>query len=224
MSGSMTRLLAAGAVGVLGVALTATTAATAVADEYESHTVQADVDGDGSLDDVTLTEVSPTSQTLTFALAGGPVEVTIEGDASYPLQQPRPVDVNSDGTHEIMVAEYVGANTVTFNAWYYDPARGKIFPVANPDGSRLQVYEGGGAAARSGYNCFDYPDTGDRDLEALNARLVDSSGEVPLFDGTRIRYHVEDGVAREVQRFEYEAIPGDDPRLDTDPRSCGAIV
>ena len=222
MSSAVKRVLA---VGFVGAVFGMSGSVIAQADEsFETKTTQADVDGDGRLDGVTLREVSADSQTLTFGLADEQVQITIAGDARYPLQTPRPVDVNSDGSHEVTVPEFIGANTITSNIWRYDVQRGKIFPVSNPDGSRLKVYEGGGASARSGYNCFDYPDTGARDLETLEARMVGTSDGSPLFNGVRTRYHVVYGIATQVKRVEYEAIAGTDPRLDSDPRSCGAVV
>lgn len=216
MTRVVTKLLALSFAG----AAFALPAATAQADELETKTIQADVDGDGNLDQVTLSEISADSQKLVFSVPQGEIAVTIAGDSSFPLQEPRRVDVNGDGQHEVLVAEFVGANTVTFNGWYFDVDRNKIFPTSTPDGSRLKIYEGGGVSAINGYSCVGHPDTGARDLSTVEARLVDTPGDQPVFDGARTTYHVDGGIAREIDRLEFTGVGPDDPRLATEPQSC----
>ncbi|MEU3269672.1 VCBS repeat-containing protein [Saccharomonospora sp. NPDC006951] len=189
----------------------------------ETRTTQADVDGDGQLDDVVLKEASANNQTLTFRLAsGGSAEVTFEGDTSMPLQPPRPVDVNGDGQDEVVVAEMVGANTLTLNVWSYDVARTKVFPVTTPNGGRLQLFEGGGIAAVTGYGCARLnPGSSGRDLIGVKALIDDPASDAATYTGTRTTYHVTpDGKARTVNRLNVTSVPRDDPALTTDPQAC----
>ncbi|MBK1787691.1 hypothetical protein [Prauserella cavernicola] len=208
---------------VLGcaTALAAATPLSAVAqqDDPGTRTIAADVDGDGTLDRVTVRQLDDSTQTLTFEVAGRTVEVTTEGEGFAPLEQPRRVDVNSDGRDEVVLARAVGANTVTFDLWSYDPVRAKIFPVSTPDGARLDVFEGGGVNATSGYTCVDHPDTGARDFVTVNAYRT----EAGTFDGERTTYSVDGDLARQTDRVEFTAVDEDDPVLATEPSSCGTV-
>ncbi|QGK71453.1 hypothetical protein GIY23_19785 [Allosaccharopolyspora coralli] len=210
------------AVGFAGTLLITPGIAAAQGDEFEEHTVKADVDGDGRADGVTLREVSEDTHALIFGLAGEQIDTTYPGNASFPLQKPRPTDVNLDGSHEVIVTEYVGANTLTFNVRDYDPASG-IRSVSTEDGAPLKLFEGGGVSGNSGYSCLD-DHTGTRELVSVTAHVTSTPDDTPLFSGERVSYLVDNGVATETHRAEFNDVPREDPVMETNPESCGVSV
>lgn len=206
-------LSAATAVSAATMAFASEPAAT-TADEWETVTTQADVDGDGSPNAVTLREVSADTQTLTFAFAEEVIDTSFEADARPPLQQPRVVDIDGDGRDEIMVAQSVGANTITFNIWKYEPGQG-IVRLTTSAGAPFEVYEGGGVASISGYSCNQVP--GGREFVTVNSH---TSSTEPVFDGDRITYSVNLNAMTVEARAEIREAPVGDPLLATDPASC----
>ncbi|PWV80386.1 hypothetical protein SAMN05421630_109263 [Prauserella marina] len=217
------RLVAAGFACVTLAAASFTALPPAQGQDGETRTAKADIDGDGEPDDVVLKEASANNQTLTFRLAsGGSAEMTFEGDTSMPLQPPRPVDLNGDKQDEIVVAESVGANTLTLNVWAYDVTGTKIFPVTTTNGGRLRLFEGGGIAAVTGYGCLPLnPGSSGRDLIGVKALIDDPASDTATYTGTRTTYHVTpDGKARTVNRVNVTSVPRDDPALTTDPAAC----
>ena len=219
MLGLATRAVAAGFAGAL---LMAPGVATAQGGEFEERTVQADVDGDGRLDGVTSREVDADTQALIFGLAEEQLDTTFGWNSSYPLQEPRRVDVNGDGRHEVVVTESVGANTLTLAVRDYDPASG-IRSVTTVDGAPLRLYEGGGVSANSGYGCLD-DHTGTRELVTVNAHVTSTPDDTPLFSGERTTFLVDNGVATETNKEQFNDVTRDDPLLATNPQSCGVAV
>lgn len=71
---------------------------------------------------------------MTGGLGLTTVRAPVGDGAAQPLVDPRPTDVNSDGTDEALVPEFVGANTLPFHLWAYDPASG-LQEITTPDGA-----------------------------------------------------------------------------------------
>lgn len=212
--------LALGAAATAAAALTVT-AAPALAgpgpDERESVTIYADVDGDGWPNAVTVREVGPQTQTLTFSFGDHVVGTSFTADSSTPLQPPRRVDINGDGTHEVLVAHAVGANTLTFGIWKYEPGQGAV-RLTTSAGGPFDVFEGGGVSAISGYGCQPVP--GGREFVTVNAQLVDAPGNAPRYSGDRTTYSVNLNAVTVESRTPIDHAPPDDPRLATDPATC----
>jgi hypothetical protein len=102
---------------------------------------EADVDGDGVANPVTLHQVAPGTQLLRIGMPEEFVDARIGVDDSVrlPLIAPRPVDVNGDGRDELVLAVAVGANTTTFEVWSYDDDR--LHAVSTQDGATWQLHE-----------------------------------------------------------------------------------
>lgn len=192
-------------------------AAAATAQEWETATTYADVDGDGTLNAVTVREVAPDTQTLTFAFPGEVIDTAFAADSRTPLQRPRPVDINGDGRDEVVVASAVGANTVTFNIWKYEPGQG-IVRLTTSAGAPFDVFEGGGAAAIGRYGCVPVP-TG-RHFLTVDAQLVGTEGGQPVYDGERTTYSVNRNATTVETVTPIHRARADDPRLAADPATC----
>lgn len=187
------------------------------AQEWETATTYADVDGDGTLNAVTVREVSAHTQTLTFAFPEDLVQTTFEADAAAPLVQPRPADINADGRDEVVVAHAVGANTITFNIWKYEPGQG-IVRLTTSAGAPFEVYEGGGVASINRYGCTPTPDG--RHFVTVNAQLAETPDGALRYDGERTTYSVNlNATTVETVTPIHHASP-DDPRLAADPADC----
>lgn len=198
---------------------TLATASPAPQDNRESATAYADVDGDGAPNAVTVREVADDVQTLTFAFAGGQIDTTFPADARPPLQQPRPVDIDGDGLDEVIVAHSVGANTLTFNIWKFEPGEG-IVRLRTSAGAPFEVYEGGGVSATSGYGCTPTPDG--REFVTVQAAQAGDPAE-QRFDGDRTSYRVHGDAVSVESRTPIEQAPADHPLLDIDPATCAPL-
>jgi hypothetical protein len=187
---------------------------------------EADVDGDGVANPVTLHQVAPGTQLLRIGMPEEFVDARIGVDDSVrlPLIAPRPVDVNGDGRDELVLAVAVGANTTTFEVWSYDDDR--LHAVSTQDGATWQLHEGGGVSAISGYGCAPpQPGGSGRQLYDVQARLDDaaSSDGTPRYDGTVVTQNVTGGVARPASTVPLHDVTRDDPRVWTDPGTCAPV-
>jgi hypothetical protein len=187
------------------------------AQDWETATTYADVDGDGRPNAVTVREVSADTQTLTFAFPEELVQTSFEADAAAPLQQPRPVDINGDGRDEVVVAHAVGANTITFNIWKYEPGQG-IVRLTTSAGAPFEVYEGGGVASIARYGCTPTP--AGRHFVTVNAQLAETPDGELRYDGERTTYSVNRNATTVETLTPIHRAPADDPRLAADPASC----
>lgn len=181
------------------------------------QSVQADLNGDGVLDQVTARQAPDNEheQVLT-ALVGNvghvarvPLNVSPAGGAQ-PL---RAVDVNADGRDEVVVTESLGANTYGFSVWGMAGGWQPLYLNQAGGGGKLRLWEGGGHSAVSGYGC-EYVG-GERQLFTVAAELVDPVTET--YAGTRINHTVLYGTAVEVSR---QAVVGSRPALKPNPLSC----
>lgn len=178
----------------------------------ESRTVHADVDGDGAANAVTVRKVDDTTQVISFALPGESVMTTAPAEYAV-LQTPRVTDVDRDGVAEVAVTIVTGANTQTLRLYKYDPEAGVVAIQRGTEPFTLR--EGGGATARSGYQCED---TGKGwMLRTVNARYDD---ETAKFDGTSSWFIFHDNSTSRWTMAPFSDVPADDPRLNLDPTTC----
>lgn len=152
----------------------------------------ADLNGDGRGDKVVLRSVAtdPNQQELTATVMGRRYTARVAGDAYFGPQPLRVVDVNADHRAEVVVTEYVGANTLTMSVWDLGP-RG-LRPLTQSGGAAFKLYEGGGNSLVSRYGCE--PAGGGRVLVTVDAAQVDWT-EPPVYEGHRRTYSVHNGVA-----------------------------
>lgn len=200
-------------IGVIAGALGMLPAATASAAPQQQ--ASPDLNDDGRQDLATLEPVGDGSQQLLrFIVDGRTAEAVLPGDSSAGARPMRMTDINGDGAQELVVTESVGANTETLAVADLGPD-GTVRTLTTSDGERLELYEGGGIAARSGYECA--PAGNARMLITLGAT---NEGPASAYDGSRIGYEVRDGVATRIDEVPFEGVGQDDPVLQVDPASC----
>jgi len=164
--------------------------------------VQADLDGDGQADRVTVSPVPNTRQQNLTATVGGVTQVVqVPWDSSSGVQAPRVVDVNDDGRDEVLVTESVGANTDGFSLWGIFYGSDSLRPVVGVDQAPPRLWEGGGASVMSRYGCEVAG--GNRELVTVSALRAEAPGE--YFEGERVTYRPRgDGVATSRSRASAE--------------------
>lgn len=215
------RLAAAAAIGTAAVLVAAPAAAADGAPvDGETATVYGDVDGDGHGGPITLREVGENTQSLRFSFDDQTYATTFEADTRAPLQEPRVVDIDSDGTDEVMAVKFVGANTLTMTIWKYVPGEG-IVEMTDTSGAPFEVYEGGSASAVSGYECTADHDAG-QFVTLLAQQDVPSPGEEPHYTGTRITHSVDGTTVSEESVVPVEGTDISAPPLKTDPATCAS--
>jgi len=180
----------------------------------ESVTAQADLDGNGAPDTLTLTESGAETQELVATVGGTTARVTIPMDPYFHTAPLRVTDVNADGKSEVIVTEYVGANTLTLSSWDFDGVH--LRELRTPDGQPFQLYEGGGIRAHSGYDCEQL--ASGRALVVFNSASDDI--DFATYDGDRTWYRVRDGVATPTTRITFTGAEADNPIRDGDPDTC----
>lgn len=199
---------------MMGAALLLPASALAATPPDETR-IEADMDGDGTYDPVTLQQVTPESMLLRVGLADQYLDATVPGNASG--LAPRVVDVDADGRDELLVPESVGANTITFTLWSYEPGAG-LRHMADPTGAPWKVSEGGGVSAISDYGCI--ADHDDQQVILINARLDDDAADPSTYSGTRTAFTVESGTATPTSTVQIESAPREDPLLQVDSATC----
>lgn len=205
------------ATGILAAGLI-TMAGTASAEPHRGTvTAKADLDGNGIKDTVTLRVSGADTQELTATVNGKRYRTTVPGDGFFGKVQPIEVaDVNYDGRADLVITEYVGANTNTFGIWDFATTTG-LRQLRTQDGKPFTMYEGGGATSRLGYECLASPDG--RSLDTLGA-LLDEPSDRGTFTGARQSYLVREGVAVPGTPRPFTSVRDDDPRMNTHPGSC----
>lgn len=184
------------------------------------RSIQADVDGDGHPDEVTVQDAAPGAQRLSVDVDGESEDATFSVQGATPAQPPRALDIDGDHKAELLVAHSVGANTVTFNIWKYDPERGLVM-MKTPQGNPFEVSEGGGVSAVSGYSCAPNPPR-TKEFVTLNVELTSSPGQSSLYSGHRINYAVDGDALRPIFDKSINGEPRIHSLLITNPSSCAA--
>lgn len=189
--------------------------AAAAAAAPTEHAVQADLNGDGTMDRVVVKSVpgNPNEQLL----------VATVGRVNYVAREPffgldagvqplRVVDLNADGRDEVLLTEEIGAHTDVLSVWgLFDGWR----PMKMPDQSRLRLFEGGAVYSFDKFGC---------DTIAGQRKLVTVSGwldemETDIYTGRRITYSVGFGA---VEQWSYMEVSGprDAPVFRVAPQAC----
>jgi hypothetical protein len=178
------------------------------------QTASADLNGDGRLDRVVLQPVAgnESRQLLITRIGGKRLTATVPMNNHGGVQPMRVVDVNADGRDEVVVTQSVGANTDSFGVWGLHG--GALSPVRLVDGTQLILWQGGGASAMLRYGC-----TADHDGRQLVQASGMGIGDYTVFEGERIVYTVDGGVATEVSREPVRG-PRDTPGFQADPAAC----
>jgi hypothetical protein len=196
---------------VLGCATVGVASATA-----ESVTTQADLDGDGTPDTLTLTQTGAETQELVATAGGTVARVTIPMDPFFHTRPLRVTDINADGKAEVLVTEYIGANTFTYSSWDFDGAH--LRELRKPDGQPFPLYEGGGIRASSGYTC-EQSERG-RVFVVYNSETDDLTADPVVYHGDRISYLVRDGVATPTTVITFTGAEADNPVRGGVPFIC----
>ncbi|RZQ61422.1 FG-GAP repeat domain-containing protein [Amycolatopsis suaedae] len=200
------------------LSLTATATATA-APATEPVTTVADLDGDGEIETVTATPAGD-DQVISATVQGVPASIRVGADSAAGLEAPRVADLNGDGRAELIVTQSVGANTTHFTTLHFDG--GNLSQVVGPDGTPVALAEGGGIAARLGYNCS--PEGGGRTFGTVAAEadnLGSPAGEL-TYSGTRTVYTLRDGALSVRETVPFTGRPATDPLVVADPATCSA--
>ncbi|GAA5131933.1 hypothetical protein [Pseudonocardia adelaidensis] len=215
------RALAASAVAAAALLLVPGVAA--AHEQAAVVSTDADVDGDGLAEPVTLRQLSPGTQLLRIELPSGYVEDQVPGldGVELPLIVPSVVDVNGDGRDELVLSLALGVNTTTFEVWGFDDDR--LHALTTEDGAPWRLYEGGGMSAVGEYGCV--PGTPGRQLRTVQAVMDDAASRdgTPRYDGEVVTYVVAGGVAHPAGTGRLEDVTRDDPRAQADPATCAAV-
>jgi hypothetical protein len=214
-------LRAAARAGLTATALALAQAPAGAQGPTDQVSAEADVDGDGVANRVTLQEVSPGTQLLRVGMREEFLDARVSVDDALPVIVPFPVDVNGDGRDELVLGLSLGANTTTFEVWSVDD--GLLHAVTTDDGAPWRLHEGGGASAIAGYGCASpRPGASGRQLHVVQAHLDDAaSGDgTPRYDGAVVAFDVAGGVARPTGAVPLQDVTRDDPRTQADPATC----
>jgi len=196
------------------LALASVVAFAAPASAADQQTVQADLNGDGRLDRVVAETVpgNPEEQLLVATVRGIRLTARTELYSYIGVQPMQVVDLNGEGSDEVLVLESAGANTDRFSVW---GLFGGLRPVTNPDGSKLALWMGGGASAHSRFGC----ETVDGARRLVTVSALPTDWETMVFSGERVTYSVADGVATETSRTPITG-PRTAPEFQADPLTC----
>ncbi|QWF78656.1 VCBS repeat-containing protein [Amycolatopsis sp. CA-230715] len=201
--------------GVVAAALAATAGSASASEPPQRATAQADLDGNGTLETVTLTK-SGDAMDLSTTVEGKTVHANVPGDGFAGTVSPlRVADFNGDGAADLVVRYSVGANTDWFGVWDFDGTGFR--QLTTPDGKALMLNEGGGLAARTGYACADVPS---RELTSVAAEADDISANPITYTGSRTTYQVRDGVATPQRTMDLKSVPSADPLVSPNPDTC----
>lgn len=198
---------------VSAFATTPAAAATAPA----QFAVQADLNGDGTLDRVVVrtTPDNPNQQSL-VATVGRTNYVAHVPLPDSGLEAPRVVDLDGNGRDEVVVKEYSGANTDELSVWGFNDGFGP-FVMSVPWQAPLRLWEGGGASAINRFGCEVYDNEGRRKLVTVQAERV--SVEHEIYAGERVTYFIHNGYVTVSTRTQVTGTPNH-AAFQADPASC----
>lgn len=201
---------------LLGAALVApgVSAAGRGSEAPDSTSVQADINGDGGPELITVRERGD-DRVLSARFADHSyVESTFPAEGAGRIHtDPRVADLGRDGTEELVVTTAAGANTVTLAAFSYVPGEGLV-RVAGADGEPFTFYDGGGATSLTSYACHEPADDG-ATFTTVRAERTEAG-----LDGVRTRYAVERGEVVARGQTEFHGAAEDAPVVQADPASC----
>ena len=180
--------------------------------------VQADLNGDGTLDRVVVKADAndPNAQSViaTVGRANYVARTEFYAPEGVSVQQPRVVDVNADGRDEVLVTELIGEDLTRFTVWGVSSRGwGPVMHAAAPD-VMFKVWEGESAEFIDHYGCE--PDSlGGRRIVSVYGSL----SEQEIFWGARETYSVYDGWASRTSSTSVSG-PRDSSVWHTDPQAC----
>jgi hypothetical protein len=181
--------------------------------------VAADLNGDGVDEQVTVRAAGTADQQIVTTVDGQRHTVSVPADTLGAAITPRVTDIDGNGAEELVLTEYVGANTDTFGVWAY--MDGALYSFGTDNGDAVRLYEGGGVSARSGYTCEEVG--GVRQLVVLSARIDDDSWDDPTYTGSWTYYRVEDGTASPSgTEVAFTSVGADSPLLAPDSAACAS--
>ncbi|QWF81179.1 VCBS repeat-containing protein [Amycolatopsis sp. CA-230715] len=195
------------------IGLTATLTATAAP---RPVTATADLDGNGEIETVTATMAGDHEQVISATVNGVATSIRVQADSQFGLQAPRVADLNGDGSQELIVPTSVGANTTQFTALHYHDG---LQQVVGADGKPLELAEGGGVAAKLGYNCSD-TEGGGRVFGTVAAEADDLNAPNLTYSGTRTVYTMRDGALTVQETVPFSHRPDTNPLVVADPATC----
>lgn len=178
--------------------------------------VRADLDGDGVEDEVVARSVAHEADTqeLVATVNGERLVARLPVDPRGGVRPLRVVDVDGNGSDEVVVAEQASADVTAFSVWgLFDGLRA----VSLADGTKLYAFEGGGASALNGYGC--QAGAAGREFVTAGGWLRDWS-EPLVYEGNRTAYAVRDGIATRVSTTPVTGERGA-PGYRVDPAACG---
>ena len=177
----------------------------------------ADLNGDGVDEQITVSAAGTDKQQIVTTVDGQRYTASVPGDTAGAVIAPRVTDIDGNGAEELVLTEYVGANTDTFVVWAY--MDGALYSFGADNGDVLRLYEGGGVSARSGYTCEEVG--GVRQLVVLSAQIDDSSWDDPTYTGSWTYYRIEDGTATpNGTEVSFTSVGAESPLLSPDSGAC----
>lgn len=211
-----TALLGGAMVSAPAAAATPATADTEGDAPAPSASVQADINGDGGPELVTLRESGAEHVVSARFADHSYVESAFPADSSGRfLLEPRVADLNRDGTAEIIAATEAGANTVTFTAFTYVPEQGLV-RISDAEGAAFDFHDGGGATARVSYGCYG-PDDDGATFRIVKAQRSDVDGS---YHGVRTTYALQGDTFVRSGQDAFTGLSEEAPELQADPASC----
>jgi hypothetical protein len=174
--------------------------------------LQADMDGDGRPDRVSLAPATDAANQQILAVTLGRLSYVTRLPLFSPsgeVYRPEVVNLDNHGAQELLIAESIGANTVEYTVW--SMADGGLSPVRMVNDTRpfrLSVSESRSVFAR--YHCVDYYPSERRELVSITAELDEGSG---ICSGTVTVYDIFGGVATPL-------VSGPSIAFHSDPGSC----
>ncbi|WP_253826405.1 hypothetical protein [Prauserella aidingensis] len=180
----------------------------------DSASVQADIDGDGGPELITVRERGDHRVVSARFADHSYVESAFPSDTAGRLHlDPRVADLGRDGTQELVVTTATGANTLTFAAFTYVPGQGLV-RVTDAGGEPFTFHDGGGATALASYACHE-PGAGDATFTTVRAQRTDEG-----LDGVRTRYAVHGDTVVPRGQTVFHDVADDAPVVQADPDSC----
>jgi hypothetical protein len=179
------------------------------------YTVDADLNGDGRLDRVSVAPIAgnPSEQSLVATIGRVNYVAHVPVDQPSGVQPLRVTDMNGDGRQEVVVTETVGVNTNWMTVW---GMFGGLRAVTRDGQHPMTLFEGGGNSAISRYGC-EYTSRG-RELVDVSAESTDVT--FTNYEGARTTYTITSGGWAVQTSSTYVTGPYDTAGFQADSNTC----